>query len=596
MGIKVPKVTLKADYGDESAFGELSLLSIGYGLHQAWVYATMFGTDTIFQTAAQESGVYGNHITFPFLVSIFVFAICLLLIAATDQKLLRIYVSKKTLAFGALCMCIGTAILIIPTLNSELIVGILELASGILTGVGSALMIVFWGIAFSRCDSSSIILNTVVAIVISVAFYAFVLNQIYFYAAAIITSLVPLVEYVILSKKTPDSFFLRKDLPIFCPLPIKKIGLVKCFGIPVFIFGLALGLMRQTYIQSILPTTATIDKFILVVIAMCASMLILLTIVAIGNKSRRRDFLYRPLIPLIAVTVLFLPLTLNGKSDFANYVLLAGYISFEALLWIFFAETSQRFRISPCLVFGMGRGLSAVASCVTAVVIHFSTELSVLISENTFVLPVALLIIMFIAYAILPNAREIESIVLPCPLIQFTTDPEGNTVKIQQPSYFHEITHNAREHMENKENEEARNKKPADDETTSEKAARPQVNDYAQAKDNEAPISEARAAMYANTSSSVKKIGETRVPYGRFHRKCEAVANTFLLSKREIDVLFYLAKGHKSSYIQEKLYISEGTAKTHIRHIYRKMNVHTQQELMRLVEDLEVEDIPLNAS
>ena len=48
--------------------------------------------------------------------------------------------------------------------------------------------------------------------------------------------------------------------------------------------------------------------------------------------------------------------------------------------------------------------------------------------------------------------------------------------------------------------------------------------------------------------------------------------------------MFFLAKGHNAAYIQEKLYISEGTAKTHIRHVYKKSNVHSQQELMRLVE------------
>ena len=71
---------------------------------------------------------------------------------------------------------------------------------------------------------------------------------------------------------------------------------------------------------------------------------------------------------------------------------------------------------------------------------------------------------------------------------------------------------------------------------------------------------------------------------GRFRAKCETVANTYLLSTRETEVMFFLAKGHNAAYIQEKLYISEGTAKTHIRHIYRKLDIHTQQELMRMVE------------
>ena len=69
-----------------------------------------------------------------------------------------------------------------------------------------------------------------------------------------------------------------------------------------------------------------------------------------------------------------------------------------------------------------------------------------------------------------------------------------------------------------------------------------------------------------------------------FKENCEVIANRYLLSRRETDVLFLLAKGYNSAAIQEKLYIAEGTAKTHIRHIYRKLDVHTQQELMRMVE------------
>ena len=76
---------------------------------------------------------------------------------------------------------------------------------------------------------------------------------------------------------------------------------------------------------------------------------------------------------------------------------------------------------------------------------------------------------------------------------------------------------------------------------------------------------------------------------GRFKRKCELVANRYLLSKKETEVLFLLAKGRNAAYIQEQLYISEGTARTHMRHIYKKLDIHTQQELMDLVEGAEEE-------
>ena len=93
------------------------------------------------------------------------------------------------------------------------------------------------------------------------------------------------------------------------------------------------------------------------------------------------------------------------------------------------------------------------------------------------------------------------------------------------------------------------------------------------------------AISAAIAEARFEKPGEPARGGGRFRGKCETVANTFLLSRRETEILFFLAKGHNAAYIQEKLYISEGTAKTHIRHIYRKCDIHNQQDLMRMVED-----------
>ena len=71
---------------------------------------------------------------------------------------------------------------------------------------------------------------------------------------------------------------------------------------------------------------------------------------------------------------------------------------------------------------------------------------------------------------------------------------------------------------------------------------------------------------------------------GRFHAQCEAIADRYLLSRRETEVMFLLAKGHNAAFIQDQLCISKSTAKTHINHIYRKLDIHTQQELLSMVE------------
>ena len=49
--------------------------------------------------------------------------------------------------------------------------------------------------------------------------------------------------------------------------------------------------------------------------------------------------------------------------------------------------------------------------------------------------------------------------------------------------------------------------------------------------------------------------------------------------------MFLLARGHNAAYITEKLCISRSTAKTHISHIYSKLDIHSQQELLAMVDE-----------
>ena len=70
----------------------------------------------------------------------------------------------------------------------------------------------------------------------------------------------------------------------------------------------------------------------------------------------------------------------------------------------------------------------------------------------------------------------------------------------------------------------------------------------------------------------------------RFDLACAAVANRFELTPRETEVLPYLARGRNARFISEALVISDGTARTHIMHIYQKLGVNSQQELIDRVD------------
>lgn len=66
---------------------------------------------------------------------------------------------------------------------------------------------------------------------------------------------------------------------------------------------------------------------------------------------------------------------------------------------------------------------------------------------------------------------------------------------------------------------------------------------------------------------------------------CHAeIAKSHSLSARETDVFMLLAQGRSRPYICEALYLSDGTVKTHISHIYRKFDVHGRQELLDAVQ------------
>ena len=56
------------------------------------------------------------------------------------------------------------------------------------------------------------------------------------------------------------------------------------------------------------------------------------------------------------------------------------------------------------------------------------------------------------------------------------------------------------------------------------------------------------------------------------------------LTPREREIALLLSQGRSLPYIQEKLSIAEGTARTHVAHIYQKLGVHSRQEFLDLVE------------
>lgn len=512
MRFTIPKITISADYGDDSSFGDVNVISLGYGCHQAWIYACMFGVQ-LFPAAGVKLHL-GNSLgafSLMYIVSIIVFSMFLIIAGALDRKIVDLVVKRRILIVGAGMMGTGTALWIaLGWLGSTCVA--VDVLCGVLTGFGSGALLLAWGISFARCDALSIYLNSAV-------------------------SLLPLAEFFILWRKTPSPYYERGELPVFNPLPINRSKFLAAFGLPVAFFGLALGSLRQTSVQIVIPAITLDMQFLCLMAAACAALVVTVASLAFGGEESSWSKQFRIIVPAIALGMLFIPSVMRGGGMLSMFFLVVSYMSFEMLLWTFFGELSQRFNLSPIFVFGFGRGIAALFSLVGSAVPLMQGILQETFEVGPAMLTLVVMAVIMFAYCLLPNENDISKLVTTCPLVQ----------AVDAGKYIDAAASQSLQNALKDAEEQAR-----------------QVE---------------QAALAAERSMGSGN--------GRrwFKESCEAVAGRYLLSRRETEVLFLLAKGYNSAYIQEKLYISEGTAKTHIRHIYRKLDIHNQQELMRIVEN-----------
>lgn len=70
----------------------------------------------------------------------------------------------------------------------------------------------------------------------------------------------------------------------------------------------------------------------------------------------------------------------------------------------------------------------------------------------------------------------------------------------------------------------------------------------------------------------------------KVHAACDALADEYALSPREREILYYLGRGYGPRYLAGILPIKENTIRSHVRNIYTKTDVHTQADLLMLID------------
>jgi DNA-binding CsgD family transcriptional regulator len=74
-------------------------------------------------------------------------------------------------------------------------------------------------------------------------------------------------------------------------------------------------------------------------------------------------------------------------------------------------------------------------------------------------------------------------------------------------------------------------------------------------------------------------------PYDSLMQTARSMATSYGLTERETEVFSLLTQGRSLPYIQKELIVSEGTVRTHVKHIYAKLGIHSRQELFDLLSE-----------
>lgn len=76
-------------------------------------------------------------------------------------------------------------------------------------------------------------------------------------------------------------------------------------------------------------------------------------------------------------------------------------------------------------------------------------------------------------------------------------------------------------------------------------------------------------------------------PGPSIEERCVRLGEEHGLTERETEIFAMLARGRNGQFVMEYYVVSRNTVKSHVKHIYAKLDVHSQQELIDLVEHAE---------
>lgn len=511
-----------------------------------------FGSDAagVFVPLAQS-----NHAV---LVYVFLAASAALLVAfgLLRRQVAAFFEKKRSVAIAG---TLGTAGTLMLQLGAGSYAPGVALAA-LCMGACASMFVILLGNAFARFEFATCVLNTAVSVALGFICAVAFVNWVPSPAAGFVSALMPILMSVAFWKRAhsePGSAESGIDSGYL-------LAYLRKFVASMMLFGIVMGALRVVCADRLLSGGITIE---LVLGGSCiAGVLLFVLVISVSRKETLWDSLFRVVTPVMFLGIASM-VTLTGSLELLSaFFTVLGFVCLAALLWIFLASIARSLNGSSIFVFGTGYGLmqaTSIAGCVLAnalmsddpdVMLATMGSLSPLEAPsseicmicNITLLALMLCVILSLAYAVSPRYREMREL-------------------------FSSALSDMLQSSQRVEDAFAPRGEPADSDAEREGGSEPRNGEG----ERHAPDDAGEDAQEL----------PPREEKGSFVRRCDELSATYGLSTREQEVFFLLAKGHNAAFITDKLCVSKSTAKTHINHIYKKMDIHTQQELLTMVED-----------
>ena len=525
MGQTVTGVSMR----DDRARRSNTWRTLAYMLNRTWI-TTAFFSVVLFQRYAPETmaGV-ANDV---YRTSVLGLAVALIIFALLHRPVMTAG-EHPAFDYAGAVLCGAGVVLLVPCLTSgQTIAPAILWGSAALTGTGSALVLLSIGRRFVGIDVRSCTMGILWATVGCAALTLGIMSLPLEAAVAVEVALPFFCVMALHRVPRPGEEDCETHMHLGERISTKMLlKLATCAAVLGILTGITHGLYLGSETAALGKTFQMLNSAVPLVAAL----------VLLGSTAAAREVsietLYKPTAFVCIVGFALMPL--SGTSIALSFsVVSAGYTLFEILVWVILSEVASRFQFTSVQVFGFGRALVLLTGVIAGTLIA-NMLLSLGVGAQLFsaVAAVAVISITFLRMYVLTSA---DIAVFGQNLSEETGEVSAGAIGAVS--------------------EGAVSGKGSQSQPTSGVTAKRAHGQRAETSADQAP---------------------QKVP---FQRKCAIIGEYYGLTRREVDVFRLIAAGRNSTRIQEELSISAGTVNTHSHHVFQKLDVHSQQEVIDLFQ------------